>query len=51
MDQFQSNLKKMLLDAEELITRTNIPQETSNGIFTRYNYPVLTAAHTPVFWR
>ena len=36
---------------EELITRTNIPQETSNGIFTRYKYPVLTAAHTPVFWR
>lgn len=40
-----------MLDAEELITRTNIPQKTDNGIFTRYKHPVLTAAHTPIFWR
>lgn len=25
--------------------------EEGNGIFTRYKYPVVTAAHTPVFWR
>lgn len=25
--------------------------EDGNGIFTRYKYPVVTAAHTPVFWR
>ena len=25
--------------------------ENSNGIYQRYKYPVLTAQHTPVFWR
>lgn len=35
----------------ELLTRKNTPEEVSNGIYTRYKYPVLTAAHTPLEWR
>ena len=34
-----------------MLSRKNIPLEDGNGIFTRYQHPVLTAAHTPIFWR
>ena len=26
-------------------------RKNENGIITRYKHPILTAAHTPVFWR
>lgn len=43
---------KALFDAHEaLVQRPNPPQDGGNGIFTRYQHPILTAAHTPVFWR
>ena len=35
---------------EELLNRVNIPVE-DNGIFERYAYPVITAAHAPLEWR
>ena len=35
---------------EALVTRKNNPVE-GNGIFRRYEYPVLTADHAPLFWR
>lgn len=41
----------MFAQHEELITRKNEPVETTNGVYTRYKYPVVTAAHTPIFWR
>ncbi|WP_278336067.1 glycosidase [Clostridium thermosuccinogenes] len=31
--------------------RKNVKIEGGNGIFDRYKYPVLTAEHTPLFWR
>ncbi len=35
-----------------LIERQNTVDSTwSNGVFDRWTYPVLTAAHTPLFWR
>ncbi len=34
-----------------LVTRPNEPEPLGNGIYTRYRYPVLTAAHTPLEWR
>ena len=36
---------------ESLIARRNQPVSESNGWLQRYRYPVLTAAHTPLFWR
>jgi 4-O-beta-D-mannosyl-D-glucose phosphorylase len=36
---------------DKLITRKNEPLKDGNGIYDRYKYPVLTAAHAPVFWR
>lgn len=51
MNLFNEKKTKLSADYETLITRKNLPESYSNGIFTRYKYPVLTAAHTPVFWR
>lgn len=44
-------IKSLFQQHEALIARKNLPIEPGNGIFTRYKYPVVTAAHTPVFWR
>src|SRR5690606_14593552 len=35
---------------ESLLARPNEPA-SGNGVVTRYRHPVLTAAHTPIFWR
>lgn len=48
---FENRVQSLFNDYEELITRTNNPFEKGNGIFMRYQNPILTAAHTPVFWR
>ncbi len=43
---------KELVDAHEaLIVRKNQKQTPGNGVFDRYVHPVLTADHTPLFWR
>jgi 4-O-beta-D-mannosyl-D-glucose phosphorylase len=34
-----------------LLHLPNQPEEIGNGIFTRYQHPVLTAAHAPLTWR
>lgn len=49
--QFEQRLANLEKQYEELVTRRNEPWANSNGVYTRYKYPVLTAAHTPVFWR
>src|SRR4051812_4969493 len=49
--QFDAKLKSLLRAYEELSIRKNAPAQDSNGIFERYENPVLTAAHTPIFWR
>ncbi len=44
--------KASLFEAyHRLINRRNNKKELGNGIFDRHQYPILTAAHTPVFWR
>lgn len=35
----------------DLLTRPNQAIPGGNGIFVRFKYPVLTADHTPLFWR
>ncbi len=49
--EFEKRLSQLQSSYHQLITQPNKKQETSNGVFDRYQYPVLTAAHTPVFWR
>ncbi len=48
---FNQQVKKLFEEHEKLITRPNEKIEKSNGIFHRYKYPVVTAEHTPIFWR
>ncbi len=48
---FEKRLKTLKNAHEELINRLNKKQGLSNGVYDRYLYPVLTAQHTPLFWR
>ncbi|MDD2791640.1 MAG: glycosidase [Sediminibacterium sp.] len=41
----------MRKEQEQLIEKTNHPVEISNGVYCRYQHPVLTAAHVPLNWR
>lgn len=49
--EFNKRLDQLHSSYEQLITRPNKKQAAGNGIYDRYQYPVLTAAHAPVFWR
>ena len=48
---FENKVKQLFDEHEVLLSLRNEPQEKGNGIITRYKHPILTAAHTPVFWR
>lgn len=47
---FEKRLSELRTAHEELISRPNVPAD-SNGVWTRYAFPILTAAHAPLFWR
>ena len=51
MSLFKDKIATLLAEHEEFLARKNNPMKGGNGIITRYEHPVLTAAHTPVFWR
>jgi 4-O-beta-D-mannosyl-D-glucose phosphorylase len=51
MKTYNDRLKQLKKTHEELVTRKNEKTEPGNGIFFRYKYPILTAAHTPLMWR
>src|ERR1700733_14608658 len=44
-------LRKLEKFHQELIRKRNEVLDNGNGIFDRYRNPILTAAHTPLFWR
>src|ERR1035437_6026496 len=48
---FKSRLHELERRHEELVLQRNKREEAGNGIYDRYTYPVLTAGHTPLFWR
>lgn len=48
--EFDKQVNELTSQYESLLAQKNVPAKT-NGIVTRYANPVLTAAHTPVFWR
>ena len=49
--QFDEKVKQLFFEHNKLIKRKNKKVEKTNGVFYRYKYPILTAEHTPVFWR
>lgn len=48
---FEKRLHLLQQSHEILLRKTNTKLEPGNGIFDRFQNPVLTAAHTPLFWR
>lgn len=44
-------LRRLLDEQEALLTTTNKPVLSTNGIYERYQNPILTAAHVPINWR
>ncbi|MGN6640135.1 MAG: glycoside hydrolase family 130 protein [Mucilaginibacter sp.] len=51
MTDFEKRLNLLEDNYHQLVTKPNKKQEPGNGIFDRYQNPVLTAAHAPVFWK
>jgi 4-O-beta-D-mannosyl-D-glucose phosphorylase len=50
-EDFEVRKRRLFEEHERLVARRNEPTETTNGVLQRWRYPVLTAAHTPPFWR
>jgi 4-O-beta-D-mannosyl-D-glucose phosphorylase len=48
---FNKALQAKALAYQKLISRKNKPAAGGNGIFQRWQYPVLTAEHAPLIWR
>jgi len=48
---FEQILAQLVVDQENLINQSNLLIEPGNGIFNRYQRPILTADHVPLNWR
>ena len=48
---FDNKLQMLFVEYNKLINRPNKKQTSGNGIYDRYEFPVLTRDHTPVFWQ
>lgn len=51
MSEFMQKLKTLKTEHDKLITRKNRPQAQNNGVYERYENPVLTNEHAPIHWR
>jgi 4-O-beta-D-mannosyl-D-glucose phosphorylase len=49
--EFDQRVSQLAVQHEALLNRMNEKIENGNGVFSRYIYPVITAEHTPIFWR
>lgn len=48
---FHERLAQLEEAHDRLLRRPNVQADLGNGLFDRYQYPIVTAAHTPLFWR
>ena len=48
---FINRLEQLESAHQKLLNEPNEPVSESNGVYQRYKNPVLTAQHTPLFWR
>ncbi len=48
---FEENKAKVMKRYEEIINRRHVKSDFYNGIYDRYEYPVLTRDHIPPFWK
>ncbi len=49
--EYRTKMQELFRQHEKLITRKNVKAENGNGVYDRFLNPVLTAEHTPLFWR
>jgi 4-O-beta-D-mannosyl-D-glucose phosphorylase len=49
--EFRKSVQTLVKQQEKLLARRNRKTSDSNGIYDRYKFPVLTAAHAPITWR
>ncbi len=47
---YEERLTWLKVSHEQLITKKNYPIE-GNGVYERYENPIVTAAHAPLEWR
>jgi 4-O-beta-D-mannosyl-D-glucose phosphorylase len=48
---FRKSVQDLFKQQEKLLARRNRKLPGGNGIYNRYEFPVLTAAHAPIIWR
>lgn len=48
---FEENRAIVMKRYEEIVNRKNVKSDFYNGIYDRYEYPVLTRDHIPPFWK
>ena len=48
---FDNRLRALQTAHQALLTRPNHTQALGNGLYDRYQFPILTAAHAPLTWR
>ena len=51
MSSFKQNVEQLFADHNALLSKKNKPVDGGNGIYQRYENPVLTNEHTPLIWR
>ena len=51
MTEFKNALKRLKRNHETLLCMKNVREADGNGIYLRFNNPILTPAHVPVNWR
>lgn len=50
-EEFNNRVRQIFDRYNKLVDRPNIPEESGNGIYTRYEYPAITRDHIPPFWQ
>ncbi|MGA2276462.1 MAG: glycosidase [Terracidiphilus sp.] len=48
---FRKSIQRLFKEQEKLLARRNRKATGGNGIYDRYEFPVLSAAHAPILWR
>jgi 4-O-beta-D-mannosyl-D-glucose phosphorylase len=51
MNKFKECVRELFAEYEALVARKNTPCTLHNGVYRRWNNPIITAAHAPPFWR
>ena len=49
--EFKKSVQNLFRQQEKLLAQRNHKSPGGNGVFDRYEHPVLTAEHTPLTWR